>query len=160
MDLGLAIAARGRVGGVHGLPGVCMFLPFLGPTMIRQSNPGILELSYLLQLRQADVWATGKPSGADPILRSGDEKTPGHEDKTITDRQIAVFIAGRYQATITDDDAWNNAIALSLIKGESRRFAEQSVADHPAPTVEEIAAAEAALKPYLLESGTLESFRS
>ena len=145
------------VAGCMAFPACVCFCSFLGPTMIRQSNPGILELSYLLQLRQANVWATGKPSGADPILRSGDEKTPGDEDKTITDRQIAVFIAGRYRATITDDAAWNNAIALSLIKGESRRFAEQSVADHPAPTVEEIAAAEAALKPYLLKSETLES---
>ena len=36
-----------------------------------------------------------------------------------------------------------------MIKDDQRQFAEQSVADHPAPTKKEIADADAALKPFL-----------
>ena len=44
-------------------------------------------------------------------------------------------------------------MALAMIKGDSRRFAEQSVTGHLAPTEKEIAEAETALKPYALPSG-------
>ena len=47
---------------------------------------------------------------------------------------------------------WSSPFALALIKGDARRFAEQCVADYPAPTEKEIADAETALKPYGLQS--------
>jgi hypothetical protein len=119
----------------------------LGMTMLQQSYPGIMELSWLLQQRQAKSWIMEKKSGAD---------TAGHEEKTVTDRQVAVFVASHYRASITNDAIWNSPIALSLIKGEERRFAEQSVADHPTPTKEEIADADAALNPRL---HNVETFR-
>jgi len=34
---------------------------------------------------------------------------------------------------------------LALIRGDDRRFAEQSVAEHPAPTKKELAEADAAM---------------
>lgn len=52
-------------------------------------------------------------------------------------------------ALIADDASWNGIFTLSLIKGEDREFAEQCVAEHPAQTEEEIADADAALKPEL-----------
>ena len=87
----------------------------------------------------SEVWAGNR----------AETDTPGHKKKTVTDRQFAVFIASHYRASITNDASWNSPIVLSLIKGDDRRFAEQSVAEHPAPTEEEIADADAALKPYL-----------
>ena len=98
-----------------------------GMTMIRQSHPGIMELSMLLQTRQNNHWT-------------------GQVQNPLTDRQIAIFIASHYRATITNNETWNGPIALSMIKGDQRRFAEQSVAEHPAPTQAEIADADAAIE--------------
>jgi uncharacterized RDD family membrane protein YckC len=114
---------------------VTLFTTF-GLASIQQSHAGLMELSMLLKARQANHAA-------------------GQEGQAFTDRQVAVFIASHYRATIANE-AWNDdPIALSLIKGEERRFAERSVADHPAPTPEEIADAEAALKPRLLKFAAL-----
>ena len=107
-----------------------------GMAMIRRNYPGMMELSMLLQ------------HAANEVL---DRENEGRRrTDTAPDRQIAIFIASHYRATITNDASWNSPIALSMIKGDDRRFAEQSVAEHPAPTEKEIADADAALKPYLL----------
>ena len=111
-----------------------------GMTMIQQSYPGIMELSMLLQQRQAKSWI---------MERSAERTRPGTAEIQSPDRQFAIFIASHYRATITNDASWNSPIVLSMIKGDDRRFAEQSVAEHPAPTKEEIADADAALKPHL-----------
>ncbi len=98
-----------------------------GMTVLQQGHPGIMELNLLLQARQGNYW----------------------KEKTISDRQFAIFIASHYRATIANDRSWNDPIALSMIKGEQRQFAERCVAEHPAPTKEEIADADAALEPQL-----------
>ncbi|MGO9115627.1 MAG: protein kinase domain-containing protein [Thermoguttaceae bacterium] len=112
----------------------------VGTTMLQGNYSGIMELSSLLQARQGN-YLPGETSGA--------ANRAEHAEKTVTDRQVAIFIASHYRATIANDAIWNSPIALALIKGEQRQFAEESVADHPAPTKEEIAAADAAVDPVV-----------
>src|SRR6266511_394453 len=103
-----------------------------GMTLIQKwnrQNPGLMELSTLLQQRSASH-RFGQPARA------------------ATDPQFAVFIAAHYRSVITNDAAWSGPLALAMIKGDARRFAEQSVAEHAAATEQEIAEADAALKPY------------
>jgi hypothetical protein len=128
------------VAGCAAFPALMSSFLILGMTILQQSYPAMMELSLLLQLRQANPRILEKESGKDK---------PGHKQGTVTDRQFAVFIATHYRASITNDAIWNSPMALSLIKGDGRRFAEQSVAEHPAPTKDEIANADAALSPLL-----------
>ena len=65
-----------------------------------------------------------------------------------TDRQFAIYIAGHYRAVVTNN-ALRCVFTMTMIKGESRKFAERSIAEHPAPTEEEIKEADAALKKHL-----------
>jgi uncharacterized RDD family membrane protein YckC len=97
----------------------------------RQSYPEIMELSTLLQQRQGMSWVVGK------------------DNQQVYDEKLAIYIASHYRAAITDNATWNGMPAFSLIQGESRQFAEQSLVKHPSPTEEEIAEAEEAIKPYL-----------
>lgn len=96
-------------------------------------NPGLFELNTLLQQR----WAT---------------RTFAKKQAAPTDRQMAVYIAVHYRSLITNQTAWSNMLALTLIKGDARRFAEESVAAHPAPTEQEIAEADAAVA-HLISKG-------
>lgn len=103
-------------------------------TVIEQfnrSHPGMMELQMLLQRRSAlnSRWVRNQPHP--------------------TDRQYAVYIAQHYRGVITNRATWSSVFAAAMIQGELRRFAEQSVVEHPAPTAEEIADAEAALKGHL-----------
>jgi len=95
-----------------------------------QSNPGLSELNGLLNLRWAMHLFGKRPDGP-------------------TDRQFAIYIASHYRDAITNPTSWSSAFTLMMIKGEARRFAEQSVTDHPAPTEKEIAEADAAVKPFV-----------
>ena len=116
----------------------CLFMIF-SRAMIDQSYPGLMELSMLVRLRQSNVWIGEGANGA---------KVFQHDNKAIRDRQLAIFIAGHYRALVTDEASWNSPIVLSMFQGDDRRFAQQSVAEHPAPTEAEIADADAALKPF------------
>jgi uncharacterized RDD family membrane protein YckC len=99
-----------------------------------RKNPGLMDLSQLLNLRSL------------VFRRASNNRGP-------TDRQLAIYIASHHRSLITNSSAWTGPIAMAVIKGESRTFAEQSVADHPDPTPEEIANAEQAMKPYAHPTG-------
>jgi hypothetical protein len=71
------------------------------------------------------------------------------------DRLVAIYVAEHFRSTITNTNTWANPFILSLVKPESRRFAEQSVVEHPHPTVQELQEAETALKPYVRASNPL-----
>jgi hypothetical protein len=71
------------------------------------------------------------------------------------DRLVGIYIANHFRQTITNANTWSNVLVLSMISGESRRFAEQSVAGHPNPTEQESQEAESALKPYVRTSESL-----
>ena len=128
------------VAGCAAFPVLISCFMVFGMTVLQQGHPGIMELNLLLQARQGNYWIREKRDGANAA---------GHEEKTVSDRQLAIFIASHYRATIANDRSWNDPIALSMIKGEQRQFAERCVAEHPAPTKEEIADADAALEPQL-----------
>ncbi len=119
------------------LVGGCMAFPLLacvggvfGLTFVQEltrRNPGAMELSSLLQMR-----ASARFFGSKNV-------------KLPADRQLAVYIAHHYRGLITNETAWSSWMMMSMIKGEGRKFAEQSVADHPAPTEAEIKEADAAV---------------
>jgi hypothetical protein len=138
-----AVSRLRRAAVVAGCAAAPLFMGFcmsFGMATLQQNYPGILELTLLLQAQQANHWA-GEPKGG--------ARTAGHAENTVTDRQVAVFIASHYRATVANDAIWNSPIALAMIKGQQRQFAQQSVADYPAPTKEEIAAADAAVDPVV-----------
>ena len=109
---------------------VMSFLMFSLGIQWHRTNPGYLELSTLLKQRSS------------LRLSTKSERRPG-------DQQYAVFIATHYRTQITNEAVWSSPAVLSMVKGDARRFAEQSVAEHPAPTEKEIAEADEALKDYV-----------
>ena len=130
-----------------GIVGACVAFPALtGISMIfgvqmfdrlQRNQPDVLQLSSLLGQRAA--------------MRSSWMKSrPGPDD-----RLVAIYVADHFRPTITNANTWSNAFVLSLISGESRRFAEQSVVAHPNPTEQEIQEAETALKPYVRDTKPL-----
>jgi uncharacterized RDD family membrane protein YckC len=109
----------------------CSFL--FGPALLDQwnrRNPGVFELSQLLHQRSG--------------LRRWAKNLPGP-----TDRQYAIYIAQHYRAAITNDASLYSALTRNLIKGQDRRFAQESLALRPPPTDNEIAEADAAVKTIL-----------
>jgi hypothetical protein len=109
----------------------CSFL--FGPALLDQwnrRNPGVFELSQVLNQRSA--------------MRRWAKSLPGP-----TDRQYAIYIAQHYRAAITNDASLSYPSAFNLIKGEDRRFAQESLVQHPPPTDSEIAEADAAVKKSL-----------
>jgi len=98
---------------------------------LTRNNPGVIELNTLLQMRtSARFWA-------------------GNKTQLPTDRELTIYIAHHYRSLITNESSWSNPMVVSMIKGEGRKFAEQSVAEHPAPTEAEIAEADAAVDKRL-----------
>lgn len=123
----------GIVAGCLALPLAGSLAVLVGLTMMEQwskQNPGLAELQELLQTRTTlnSRWMKDKPHP--------------------TDRQFAIFIGGHYRSIITNDAVWTSVPALTFIKGEPRHFAEQSVANNPAPTETELEDADAALEKF------------
>jgi hypothetical protein len=65
------------------------------------------------------------------------------------DRVFAIYVASQYRSVITNTPAWTSLYAVSMIQGANRQFAERSVAEHPAPTEQDVREATAKLKPML-----------
>ncbi|HXP59794.1 MAG TPA: RDD family protein, partial [Dongiaceae bacterium] len=118
-------------------------LSLFGPALLDQWNrrhPGVFELSQLLQQHSSmRRWAKNQPGP--------------------TDRQYAIYIAQHYRGAITNQALMSSALALNLIKAENRRFAQESLALRPAPTDNEIAEADAAVKRILPGGEVLEMVR-
>jgi hypothetical protein len=122
------------VAGCIAFPVLACGFGFFGFGFMREftrQNPGLMDLNALLQIRtSARFWGGNKVS-------------------LPTDRQISLYIAHHYRGLITNTASWSNPMVLSVIKGEARKFAEQSVEEHPALTEAEIAEAEAAVDKYV-----------
>ena len=93
-----------------------------------RANPGVMELSALLREHATanSRWMKNQPHP--------------------TDRQFAIYIAAHYRNLVTNEAAWTSPLNMTLVKGDARKFAEQSVAQFPAPTKAEVSEADAALK--------------
>jgi uncharacterized RDD family membrane protein YckC len=123
------------------LVGGCIVFPLLacgfgvfGLTFLQEisrRNPGLMELSSLLQMRTSVRFWGGK------------------KVQLPADSQYAIYIAHHYGGLITNAASWSNPFVLAMIKGDARKFAEESVAQHPAPTAAEIAEADAAVGKYV-----------
>jgi hypothetical protein len=127
----------GIVAGCLAFPLLAGFGVIFGLTTMEQwnrNNPGLMDLNTLLQQRT--------------VMNSRWVKNQPHP----TDRQFAIYIASHYRGVITNEDSWTGMFTLATIKGESRQFAERSIAEHPAPTEEEIKEADAALKKHLAKA--------
>jgi hypothetical protein len=108
---------------------VCAFAPLTTTFMqdLTRKNPGLMELNTLLQMRTSGRFWGGKNA------------------KLPADRLFAIYIAHHFSGLITNAAAWSSPMVLSMIKGDARKFAGQSVAEHPAPTEAEIKEADTAL---------------
>jgi len=112
---------------------VCAFVPFMATVFqeLTRKAPGLMELSPLLQMRtSARFWG-------------------GKNAQLPTDRQLGIYIAHHYRGLITNEAAWSSPYVWAMIKGDARKFAEHSVAEHPAPAQAEIAEADAAVDKYV-----------
>jgi hypothetical protein len=63
-----------------------------------------------------------------------------------TDRQYAVYIASHYREIISDKGIWSSRFAHDVATENGHRFAQESLTQKPAPTANEIAEADAAIK--------------
>ena len=134
----VAVVSRQRraalVAGCMLVPALALVVGSFGMSTMRQfsaKNPEVLGLSMLLQTRSsARFWNSQKMQFPE-------------------DPQVAVYVAHHYTEVITNPAAWSNPMALAMIKGQARTFAEKSVAEHPAPTEAEIQGAEAAVAKFV-----------
>ncbi|HEY5914927.1 MAG TPA: protein kinase [Verrucomicrobiae bacterium] len=121
------------VAACAGLPLFVFVASLFGIRMMQQwnqQNPGMMQLSQLLQQRAAlRLWGQ---AGRGP----GDEK-------------LGIYIARHYRAVITNEASWNSFFSVMMIKGDSRRFAEKSLSDYPAPTAQQMTEADAAVAPMV-----------
>ncbi len=90
-----------------------------------------MDLSALLQSRTSMRFWVGKKA-----------QLPG-------DRQYAIYIAHHFSGLITNAATWSSPYVYAMVKGDARKFAEQSVAEHPAPTEAEIKEADAAVGRFV-----------
>ena len=57
----------------------------------------------------------------------------GKNAQLPANRLFAIYIAHHFSGLITNAAAWSSPMVLSMIKWDARKFAERSVAEHPAP---------------------------
>jgi eukaryotic-like serine/threonine-protein kinase len=134
----VAVVSRQRraalVAGCMLVPALASVAGWLGMSTMREfsaKNPEVLGLSTLLQTRSSvRFWNSDKMQFPD-------------------DQQVAVYVAHHYRNVITNPAAWSSGMALALIKGDARKFAEKSLVEYPAPTAAEIQAADAAVLKFV-----------
>lgn len=89
-------------------------------------HPDLLPVHQLLSMREGIRW--------------------GKAASQVSDEDFAIVVASRYRNLITNRTEWNSPLASILIKGEARRFAEQSITNYPNLTPEQIKRAASILK--------------
>ncbi len=114
---------------------LCASLMIVAGTLMlekwNQRYPGMTELQMHLQSRFTGNLMVGtRPRG------------PSDED-------LGIYIANHYRGLITNQPVWTSSFCQALIRGEGRRFAEQSVVKYSASSEADVARAEAAVKPHL-----------
>ncbi len=129
----LAEVTRARraaiVAGCLAMPALSALAIAMSTSLLQQwdeANPGATQLFMLLQKRSA-------------------ESRFGKGQSRPTDQQYEVFIATHYRTLITNEASWHAPVTMSLIKGDARKLAEQSLVDYPAPTEAESKDAEKAV---------------
>jgi hypothetical protein len=116
--------------GSMAFPIFASVMMFVGMGMYKswnENSPEIMELTNVVNYR--------KTVGMFDRHRSNDAE----------DHLIGIYIASHFSDLISDSTRWNSVLAVSMIPRPQREFAEQSLVDHPNPSAEEIAEADAAL---------------
>ena len=111
----------------------CAMTPIMSAFMqdLAHKYPGLLQLNGLLSIRtSARFWG-------------------GKNMQLPSDRLIAIYISTHYSGLIANQATWSSPYVMSIIRGDARKFAEQSVADHPAPTETEIKEADAVVGKFV-----------
>ena len=111
----------------------CAMMPIVSAFMqdLAHKYPGLLQLNGLLSIRtSARFWG-------------------GKNMQLPSDRLIAIYISTHYRGLITNQATWSSPYVMSIIRGDARKFAEQSVADHPAPTETEIKEADTVVGKFV-----------
>ena len=130
------------VAGCVAFPIMACFGAVMAKGVLRQldqTSPGLFSLSQLLQ------------------VRAHMDRSPGNKRHWPDDRQVEIYIAHHYRATITNENSWSAPMSFALIKGEARKFAERSVAEHPALSEEEIEEADAAVDKLVMKTNPFSS---
>ncbi len=172
IELGpLPLKARGFLGMLRGFAGAEAVVTALKPlvqqtavvTRARRAAlvgaclafPLLAGIGFLFAARLMDQWNRKQPEVLELqqllSIRSGQQvalRLSGGTPK-VDDRAFALHIAGRYRQVITNPASWSNVLALSTIQGESRRFAEQAVKNHPQPGEKEVSAATALIHKHI-----------
>jgi hypothetical protein len=124
--------------------------------------PIIAAISMVFGMRVYNQWQISQPelAGLAHLLnfRAAMNMPWFKNQSRPDDRALGIYIAGRYRPVITNANQWTTLYAVSIISGEKRRFAEQSVAQYPNPIEEEVRAATTAVKPFLPDKRDAESF--
>jgi hypothetical protein len=167
----LPLQARQLVESLRGLTGAGAVLSALKPLMQQMAVvtrtrraglvaacvafPLVAGIGFLFAARLMDQWVREQPQVLELqqllSIRSGQQMALHFSKQTpkVDDRAFAIHIAGHYRQVITNPAAWSNILALSTIQGESRRFAEQAVTDHPQPTEQEVSQATALINKHI-----------
>ncbi|HEX5218663.1 MAG TPA: protein kinase [Verrucomicrobiae bacterium] len=176
--LHLPLHARGFLQSLAGLPDTQSVARALQPLLQRASEvtklrraailagclavPMVVTVGMLMGIAMLDRWTTRNPGVMELNsllhLRGGMNSRWARNQPHPTDRQFAIFIAQHYSQVITNQDRWNDLYVMSMIQGENRKFAEQSVAG-PAASEKEIAEAEAALGKYVSKVDSMSFFK-
>jgi hypothetical protein len=113
--------------------------------------PLIVTMGIIFGLRVYNTWQRSQPELGELAqvlnVRAAMNMPWFRNKRQVDDRTFAIYIASHHRQTITNTSEWNTLYALSTIAGEKRRFAEQSLAEHPNPTEMEIREATAAVRP-------------
>ena len=89
----------------------------------------------------AEPWADGAYELLE--MRTSARRWGGKNVQLPSDTQYAIYISHHYAGIITNAANWSSPYIMAMIKGDARKFAEQSITEHPAPTAAEIAEADA-----------------
>ena len=120
------VAAVSPAGGGRPWLAGCMVFPVLA------CGGGYFGLTFMQELTRRNPG----PHGPEHPAANADARRgfgAARMRQLPADRQFAIYIAHHYRGIITNEASWSSPIVLAMIKGEGRKFAEQSVAEHLRP---------------------------
>jgi hypothetical protein len=112
------------------------------PAVMRAITPEVQELSVLLTVL----------SGVDSRDREPPSRRSG--EAAIDRAALETYIAGRFGPMVSDSRFWAAPVTRGAL-GRHRRLIERIVAEHPRVSADELAAATAALGPFLTQQARL-----
>lgn len=103
--------------------------------MATVQRPELQQLAAALHTLETDAAVTGA--------------VPEAPSTAAQDKALAIYVAGKFRKDIADPALRSNMFSILYQGSSARRFADRAVADYPAPTEQETAAATAQVQPVL-----------